>query len=267
MTNFYRKFCDGPRLYDWLVVLSCLLGSVGNCYARAPLIAAAADLNFALTEINTRFRAETGHEITPVFGSSGNFYRQILQGAPFQLFLSADEELVFKLAEADKTLDRGRLYAIGRLVLLLPSDSPLKLDGQLQDLVAAVGDGRLTKFAIANPAHAPYGQRAQEVLQRVGLWSKIQPQLVLGENAAQAAQFAISGSTQGGLVAYSLALTPALAKLGHSVLIPQQWHTPLKQRMVLLAGADDTAHAFYAYLQTPTARKILQRNGFTIPNE
>ncbi len=267
MSIFHGKLSGDHKLRDWLVCLSCLLGIVSNCWARAPLIAAASDLNFALTEINAKFRAETAREITPVFGSSGNLYSQILQGAPFQLFLSADEDLVFKLAESGKTADRGRLYAIGRLVLMLPQGSPLKLDGQLRDLVAAFGDGRLTKFAIADPAHAPYGQRAQEVLQRVGLWPQIEDRLVLGENVSQAAQFAISGSTQGGLVAYSLALTPALKKLGRYVLIPQQWHTPLRQRMVLLSGAAETAQAFYQYLQTPSARKILQQYGFALPSE
>lgn len=174
-----------------------------------PTVAAASDLKFAIEEVAARFENETGQKLRLIFGSSGNFKTQILQGAPFHVFMSADEGFVYELADAGKTGDRGRAYAVGRIGIMVPPGSPLKLDGELKDLAAALKDGRLLKFAIANPDHAPYGARAKEALQHAGLWDAIQPRLVLGENISQTAQFATSGSTQGGIIAQSLALAPA----------------------------------------------------------
>lgn len=232
-----------------------------------PTVAAASDLKFALEAVATQFQQQTGQSVRLVFGSSGNFKTQILQGAPFHLFLSADERFVFELADAGKTEDRGRAYAVGRIGILVPPGSPLKADGELQDLAAALKDGRLRKFAIANPQHAPYGTRAQEALQHAGLWSAIQPRLVYGENVSQAAQFAVSGSTQGGIVAQSLALAPEVAKTGRFALISEAWHQPLRQRMVLVKGAPPAARAFYDHLSTPTAQAILVRYGFAMPKD
>jgi len=240
---------------------------IASAWADAPVIAGAADLKFALEEITVKFRQDTKREVKLVFGSSGNFYRQLEQGAPFQMFLSADEGFVFKLADAGKTLDRGELYALGRIVIIAPHGSALKADGELKDLAAALADGRLKKFAIANPEHAPYGKRAEEALKHAGLWERIKDKLVLGENVSQAAQFATSGSTQGGIIAYSLAKAPAVAKLGDFALIPDAWHEPLKQRMVLIKGADETAQSFYRYMQQPAARTIMKRYGFVLPGE
>lgn len=238
----------------------------GLVHAQA-VVAAAADLKFAVEEIAARFAADTGRSVRLVFGSSGNFTRQIQEGAPFQMFMSADEDLVFRLADAGKTEDRGTIYATGRIVLFAPTGSTLVPDAQLRDLKAALQDGRLKRFAIANPAHAPYGKRAEEALRRAGLWEQIQPRLLLGENVAQAAQFAVSGDTQGGIVAYSLVLSPQLTSRGRFVLIPQDWHQALRQRMVLLKGADESARAFYAYLQQPRAREVMRRFGFVLPGE
>ena len=232
-----------------------------------PTVAAASDLKFALEELAASFELETGQKLRLVFGSSGNFYAQILQGAPFHLYMSADEDFIFKLADAGKTVDRGRLYARGRIGLLVPTGSPLQPDGELKDLRAALKDGRLRKFAIANPEHAPYGQRAEEALRHAGLWEAIRPRLVLGENISQAAQFATSGSAQGGLVAQSLALAPSLARLGRFALVPEHWHRPLLQRMVLLKGAPPAVRAFYDYMVTPAAQAVMVRYGFTVPRD
>ena len=122
-------------------------------------------------------------------------------------------------------------------------------------------------FAIANPEHAPYGQRAEEALRKAGLWETLRPRLVLGENVSQAAQFALSGSTQGGIIAYSLARSPLITKRGTFALIPAEWHRPLTQKMVLMRGAGPTATAFYGYLQGPEARTILHNHGFVLPTE
>jgi len=246
--------------------LTLLWACLPHAWAGTPLVAAAADLKFALEEVAAGFKAQGGGEVRLVFGSSGNFYRQILQGAPFGLFLSADEGFVFRLADAGKTQDRGVLYGVGRIGILVPPGGPLKADAELKGLVQALADGRVQRFAIANPEHAPYGQRAEEALRHAGLWDALKGHLVFGENAAQAAQFALSGSTQGGIVAYSLALSPALAKQGDFALIPADWHAPLRQRMVLLPGADEATRAFYDHLQGPAARAVMERFGFTLPD-
>jgi hypothetical protein len=149
--------------------------------ADVPTIAAAADLNYALKEVADRFTKETGGEVKLAFGSSGNFTTQIRQSAPFELFLCADEEYVQALEKEGRTEGDGTPYAIGRIGLFAPTGSPLQVDSNLTDLAAALKDGRLQKFAIANPEHAPYGRAARAALQHAGLWEAIEPKLVLGE--------------------------------------------------------------------------------------
>jgi molybdate transport system substrate-binding protein len=218
-----------------------------------------------LEELIARFQKDTGHTVKAVFGSSGNFYAQLLQGAPFHLFMSADEAFVLKLADAGKTRDRGKRYAHGRIGLMVPHGSPLQPDGELKDLAVALQDGRLKRFAIANPDHAPYGMRAKEALAHAGLWAQIEPKLVLGENISQTAQFATSGSTQGGIIALSLALAPQVAALGRFALVPEAWHQPLAQRMVLLKNAPPAAAQFYDYLGSSASQVVMKRYGFEIP--
>lgn len=232
-----------------------------------PTIAAASDLQFALAEVAAAFTAETGLEVKLTFGSSGNFARQIRQGAPFEMYLAADEDYVLDLAKDGFTRGEGALYALGRIVIIVPHGSPLRPDGSLEDLQAALEDGRVQKFAIANPEHAPYGRRAQEALRHAGLWQAIEDRLVLGENVSQAAKFATSGSAEGGIVAYSLALSPKVSALARFELIPQEWHDPLQQRMALLKDAGPTAERFFVFLQGPAARAIMRRYGFVLPGE
>ena len=232
-----------------------------------PAVAAASDLKFALEEAAVKFRQATQREVRLVFGSSGNFFRQIEQGAPFELFMSADESFVFKLAESGRTADRGQLYAIGRIVLFARHGSTLGVDPALTGLKDALAAGTIRRFAIANPEHAPYGRAAEQALRKVGLWDSLRSRLVLGENVSQAAQFAASGSAEGGVFAYSLALSPEVAKLGRYVLVPENLHDPLRQRMALVKGAGETARRFHAYLQEREARGIFRRYGFALPGE
>jgi molybdate transport system substrate-binding protein len=255
-----------PRLRLALILVGLLGPLVAPAAPPVATVAAASDLKFALEAVADRFERATGQRLRLVFGSSGQFYAQILQGAPFHLFLSADESFVFRLAEAGKTLDRGRLYGVGRIGIMVPKGSALKADAALKDLSAALQDGRLKKFAIASPEHAPYGMRAREALQHAGLWAAIQPHLVLGENISQAAQFATSGATQGGIIAYSLALAPQVARLGDFALLPEHWHQPLAQRMVLMRDAPQAARDFYAYLAQPEAQSLMRQFGFAMPN-
>ena len=230
-----------------------------------PTVAAAADLQFALAEVAQRFQEEKGHSVRLTFGSSGNFLTQIEHGAPFQLFLSADEAYVKRLATRGLTRDDGSLYAVGRIVVFAPNGSPLKVDAELLGLKAALGEGRISRFAIANPEHAPYGRAAKEALIAAGLWSQLEAALVLGENASQAAQFATLGSAQGGIIPLSLVLQPEVAKRGTWSLLPESMHAPLLQRMVLLKDAGSVAAEFYSYMQESSARAILARYGFVLP--
>jgi molybdate transport system substrate-binding protein len=240
-------------------------GAAAAQQQQPPIVAAASDLKFAVTEIAARFEAETGRKVHLNFGSSGNFARQVRQGAPFELFMSADEVYVFDLADAGFTRDRGELYAIGRIVLYAPKGSALKLDADLKG-VREGWDG-VRRFAIANPEHAPYGRAAQQALRALKLWDFVQPKLVLGENIAQTAQFVTTGNAQAGIIALSLALAPELQQRGQYVLLPESLHNPLRQRMVLSRRAGETAAMFYAYLKQPPARAVLKNYGFVPPGE
>jgi molybdate transport system substrate-binding protein len=206
--------------------------------ADVPTIAAASDLQFALEEAAAFFRRNRTRPEARlrVFG-------QLLppdpQGAPFQLFFSADEKFVQDLASEGLTEGEGDLYALGRIVIVAPRGSPVKPDADLADLRAALADGRLKKFAIANPEHAPYGRRGEEALRHAGLWEALEGKLVLGENVSQAAQFALSGAAEAGIVAYSLVLAPGVAARAEFTLMPDDWHQPLRQRMALLKGSGE----------------------------
>lgn len=256
--------CRRRTLAALAVGLGLACGSAAHA-ADVPVVAAASSVQYALTDIENAFRQETGHAVRLAFGSSGNFRRQIVDGAPFELFLSADEGYVDALVREKRTLDAGVVYAVGRLALFIPRGSPLKPDPTLADLRAALDDGRLRKLAIANPALAPYGRAAQQVLERAGLWTRIEPHLVLGENISQATQFAASGAAQAGIVAYSLMREPGMPARGDAVLLPAADHAPLAQKMVLLKGAGATARAFAAFVRSPKARAIFARHGFEAP--
>lgn len=230
-----------------------------------PLVAAASDLQQALREVALAFQAKTGQQVELVFGSSGNMAAQLRQGAPFQMFLAADEKYVADLAQAGLTRDNGQLYAVGRLALFVPHHSALVADESLDGLRAALRQGNIGRFAIANPSHAPYGRAAREALRQAQLWDPLAKHLIIGENISQAAQFAASPDASGGIIAYSLALTPAMKKAGRFALIRQDWHTPLRQRMVLMKNAGPVATEFYQFMQGESARATLQRNGFALP--
>jgi molybdate transport system substrate-binding protein len=232
---------------------------------RPATVAAASDLRFALDEVIIAFERETSLRVRVTYGSSGDIARQIEQGAPFDLFLSADESYVARLAAKGLTVDGGVLYGIGRLVAFAPAGSPVQVDEALADLGRAAGDGRLRRLAIANPEHAPYGRAAREVLESLGLWSAVERKLVFGENVSQAAQFAASGSAEAGLFALSLAISPGLAGKGRYVVLPDKLHRPLRQRMVLLKRGSPGAGRLYDFLQQPAARAILKRYGFSVP--
>jgi len=254
------------RIY--LVLAGWLLSgglAVATASEPAPRIAVASSLQMVLPELVAVFRQAQGSALRITYGSSGNLSRQIAQGAPFELFLSADETYVDNLSKQGLTLDSGRIYALGRIALVAPENGEFDPASGLDGLRDALAAGRIKRFAIANPEHAPYGRAAREALQQAGLWNEIQPFLVRGENASQAARFALGGSSQGGIVPYSLVLSPALAPLGKAAPIESSRYQPIRQRMALLRGAGEVAREFYAFLTGPEAAELLGRYGFETP--
>ena len=248
-----------------VMVFALLLGGAAAASGEPPLVAAAASLRHVLPEL-MRTWVQTGAAAPNVsFGSSGNLYRQIAQGAPFDLFLSADEEQALKLVRANRTDGDGAVYGMGRLALLVPRHSQLALDASLEDLGRAIDDGRLRRLAIANPAHAPYGRAAREALVRTALWPRLGDRLLLAENAAQAVQFALTHGADGGLVPHALALAERVSGEARHVLVDTAMHGPITQRMVLLAHTGTEARALYRFLAGPEARRIFERFGFVVP--
>jgi molybdate transport system substrate-binding protein len=244
----------------WLLAVNAPLVSA----QRPPAIAAAASLNFALREVADQFARTQRDRVELVFGASGTLTRQIQDGAPFEMFLAADEEFPNHLSAAGLTRDAGEVYAVGRLALFAPHGSPLTVDDRLDGLARLLKAGGASRFAIANPEVAPYGRAAEAVLRKHGLWDGLRPRLVLGDTVAQAAQFTTTGNAVGGLVAYSLVLAE-LEDRGTNALIPATDHPPLRQRMVLLKRAGPVAERFYRYMGQPDARAILQKHGFAVP--
>ena len=189
--------------------------------------------------------------------------QQIEAGAPFQLFLSADEAHVFRLAEGKFAPDRGQVYAVGRLALATPKGSTIRLDPNLKGLGEAFASGKVRRLAIANPATAPYGTRAKEALQASGLWAQAEPRLVTGENVGQAFQFVSTGAADAGFVSLSLTKSPGFT--GQYVVVNEALHQPLTQRLLLLNTAGPTARAFRGWLLSPKGRALLARHGYLPP--
>lgn len=255
--------CAG--LVVFLLAVSGAAATAPALAADTPVIAAASSLNGALEEISRGFTRSTNERVRISFGSSGNLTRQIIQGAPFELFLSADEGYTNTLESKGLVDGNSEVYAVGRLALLIPDGSSLAADRSFENLARALTDGRVRRLAIANPEHAPYGRAAREVLEYHHLWQAAQGNLLLGENVAQAAQFAGSGDVDAGIVSASIAQEPALADKGSHVILPDAWHTPLEHHMVLLGDAGSVAHAFRSYLHDEAANAIFQKFGFSTP--
>lgn len=251
----------------WLAILAAGASAYAETKGRPPVVAAAASVRFALEALAEAFYVETGERVVLTLGSSGNLARQIRQGAPYDIYLAADPRYVEDLAGDNLTRDAGKDYLIDRLAIVVPRTSPLAADGSLEDLRAALSDGRVKRFAIANPEHAPYGQRAEQALRHAGLWNDIRGRLVLGENVGQAAQFAFSGDTQGGIIAFGLARAPVFAQRGTAALIPAQWHAPLHHRAVLLNSAGPVAQRFFDFLSSPAARSVFRKHSFDVPGD
>jgi molybdate transport system substrate-binding protein len=245
------------------MLLSALLAFQAT-NAQEIRVAAAADLKFALDELGAQYEKQAGKKIDVSYGSSGNFFAQIQNGAPFDLLLSADIEYPRKL-EAAGLAEPGTLYeyAVGRIVIWMPADA--RTDLAKLEWKALLEPG-VERIAIANPEHAPYGRAAVAALRKAGVYEQVLRRLVYGENIAQAAQFVASGTAQAGILALSLAVSPPM-RAGKRWEIPADMHPPIEQGAIILKSAKDKAgaRAFLAFLKSDAGRKILGSYGFILP--
>lgn len=237
--------------------------AASSAHAEKLTIAAAADLKFAMDEIVTLFKkSQSGGEVEVVYGSSGKFHTQIQQGAPYDLFFSADISFPRELARQGLAAGEVRPYAVGRIVLWSSSLDAAKMT------LASLVEPKIKKIAIANPKHAPYGKRAEEAIRSAGLWDKLQSKLVFGENISQAAQYVQSGNAQVGIIALALAVSPELAKKGGYYLIPENLHNPLEQGYIItrLGAGKQLARQFTDFMSSRQARGVMTKYGFVLPN-
>ena len=229
------------------------------------LIAAAADLNPALKDISEKFEKKTGMHVKLSFGASGALTQQVRNGAPFDIFFSADMDFPRTLIQLGLA-DSSSLYkyALGKIVLWVPADSPLDPEQQKMNVLL---DPSVQKIAIANPQHAPYGRAAAEALRHAGLYDRLTSRFVMGENVSQAAQFVESKNAQAGFVALAHALSPAIKDKGRFWIVPADYYSPLDQGVVLVSKSQHKAEAqqFMEFFKTQEVSDTLQKYGFTLP--
>lgn len=229
-------------------------------------VAAAADLKFAMGELSEKFEKQTGTKVNVTFGSSGNFFSQMQNGAPFDLFFSADIEYPRKL-EAAGLAEPGTLYeyAVGRIVIWTPAGAKVDV---VNEGWKTLLDASVEKIAIANPEHAPYGRAAVAALQKAGVYEAVRPKLVYGENISQAAQFVQSGNAQAGIVAMSLAVSPGMRD-GNRWEIPAETYPVIEQAAIVLKDArnKEAARAFLEFVKSAAGRAILAEYGFAFPGK
>ena len=251
-----------------IILLPIILATTGTAQEKKStelVVAAAADLSTALKEISDGYEKQTGVQIKLSFGASGTLTQQIQNGAPFDLFFSADMDYPRQLVtsgDADSaTLSQ---YATGKLVLWVPADSPLDVEHKGLDILL---DPSVKKISIANPQHAPYGRAAVAALKSTGMYDKISDRLVLGENISQAAQFVESGNAQVGFVALAHAIAPAMRGKGKYIEVPANSYPPLAQGVVVLAHSQHKKEAadFLAYIKTKPVADLLRKYGFALP--
>ena len=245
-----------------LCILLAVLAWCGKGWGQSLTVAAAADLQFALREIAGRFQKDTGKQVRVTFGSSGNFYAQIQNGAPFDVFFSADFEYPRQLEAAGLT-EPGTLceYAVGKIVIWTLKESSLDLSRGL----AVVGDAAVQRIAIANPEHAPYGRAAVSALQYEKLYDLARGKFVVGENVSQVAAFVASGNADLGIIALSLASAPSLKERGKYVEIPREEYPAMRQAAIVLKSSKQkaTAKQFLDYVKSAAIVALLKTYGFS----
>ena len=258
---------SGALLAACIVLTATRAQSQDKKNATKLTVAAAADLSSALKEVGDRYETKTGVKLKLSFGASGALTQQIQNGAPFDLFFSADMDYPRQLATAGDA-DGSTLYqyAVGKLVLWVPSDSVLDVERHGMNILL---DPAVKKIAIANPQHAPYGRAAVAALKHAGMYDRIADRLVLGENISQAAQFVESGNAQAGFVALAHAIAPAMRGKGRYWEVPADFYPPLAQGVIVLSHSQHQKEAaeFLAYIKTAEVSEVLQKYGFTLPKK
>ena len=250
------------------LVASRALGAGEDVKESAPQqlsIAAAADLKFALDDLVKQFEEKyPAIKVNVSYGSSGNFFAQLQNGAPFDLFFSADISYPQKLAEKGLGADDVFLYAVGRLVVWVPKDSPVAV-GKLG--IKSLLEPSIHKIAVANPEHAPYGRAAVAALKRLNIYDQVASRLVYGENIAQTAQFVQSGVADIGLLALSLAISPQMRDAGRYWEVPLDAYPPMKQGGIILKSSKnlEAARTFRDFVLGDHGRQVLDQYGFYLP--
>jgi molybdate transport system substrate-binding protein len=247
-----------------LSILVCLLFLTSNAHGQTLRVAAASDLQFAMKDLGSQYEKENGSKVEVSYGSSGNFLLQIENGAPFDIFFSADATYPQKLVESGKAEKESLfIYAQGHLVIWAPVGENLQIGSKGFD---ALKDSRVIKIAIANPEHAPYGRAAVAALKKAGIYDELKSKLVLGENISQAAQFAESGSAQVGIIALSLTYAESM-KAGDLWEVPLELYPPILQAAVIVNSSPNKATAikFLNYVKSDKGRGLLSKYGFTPP--
>lgn len=251
-----------PRKMAWLTLL--IVSFTTMVKAQDLTVAAASDLQSAMEDITARFQKETGKTVKVIYGSSGNFLQQIQNGAPFDMFFSANQDYPKKL-EADGLTEADSFYkyATGKIVVWVPNDSKLDISSGLPSLT----NSAVKKVAIANPAHAPYGKAAVAAMKSEDVYEKLAGRLVMGENISQTASFAQTGSVDVGIIALSLALSPNLKDKGRYAEIPTKDYPPIEQACVILKSSQhkDTAKAFLSFIKSSGVAELFRAYGFSVP--
>ena len=244
-------------------LLSFLLLLSQSIFAQQATVAVAANMKDAFSEINTAFQATGNSNIRIVYGSSGNFTAQIMNGAPFNLLISADERFPIELYKQGKASDEGVVYAMGKLALISKHSAAMSLANDKTELMRAIG--KANKIAIAKPELAPYGKAAVEYLKAEGLWDTAKNKLIYGDNIGIATMYVVTGAADLGFTALSLAKSADVAKETNFILVNSKLYEPIKQRMVLIKGAPPEAAALYQFMQSSQAKLILQKYGYSTP--
>lgn len=244
-------------------LLAFILLCANVAFAQSATIAVAANMKDAFAEIASAYKSTGKSDIRVVYGSSGNFTAQIMSGAPFNLFIAADEQFPMELYKNGKAVDEGVVYAIGKLALVARNQSGIALTDNKADLAQAIA--KANKVAIAKPELAPYGKAAVQFLKSEGLWDIAKDKLVYGDNISVTTTYVVTGGAELGFTALSLAKSPELAKETSFILLNPKLYEPIKQRMVLIKGAPQEAKNVYQFMQSAQARAILSKYGYATP--
>ena len=244
-------------------ILSFLLFFSQSIFAQQTTVAVATNMKDAFAEINAAYKAAGNSDIRIVYGSSGNFTAQIMNGALFNLFISADEHFPIELSKKGKTIDEGVVYAIGKLAIISKNSARMSLANDKTELMRAIN--KANKIAIAKPELAPYGKAAIEYLKAEGLWDIAKDKLIYGDNIGIATMYVVTGAADLGFTALSLAKSAEVTKETQFILVNSKLYEPIKQRMVLIKDAPQEAITLYQFMQSPAAKLILQKYGYSTP--